>query len=48
MDGKVLGAMGRPGDGPGEFGEAHYITVSPKGELYVADVIKGVMKFVQR
>jgi DNA-binding beta-propeller fold protein YncE len=48
MDGKVLAAMGRPGDGPGEFGEAHYITVSPKGELYVADVIKGVMKFVQR
>ena len=23
MDGKVLAAMGKPGDGPGEFGEAH-------------------------
>ncbi len=48
MDGKVLAAMGKPGDGPGEFGEAHYITASPKGDLYIADVTKGVMKFVKK
>lgn len=48
MDGKVLAAMGKPGNEPGEFGEAHYITVSPKGDLYIADVVKGVMKFVKK
>ena len=48
MDGKVLAVMGKPGDGPGEFGEAHEITVSPKGDIYIADVTKGVMKFVKK
>jgi len=48
MDGKVLAAMGKPGTAADEFGEAHYITVSPKGDLYVADVTKGVMKFVKK
>ncbi|MEI9812087.1 MAG: peptidyl-alpha-hydroxyglycine alpha-amidating lyase family protein [Acidobacteriota bacterium] len=46
LDGKVLGVFGKPGTGPDEFGEAHYLTVSPKGEIYIADVTKGVMKFV--
>lgn len=44
----VLAALGQPGDGPGEFGEAHYVAVSPTGAVYVADVTRGVQKFVER
>jgi len=47
LDGAVLGAVGRPGTALGEFGEAHYIAVSPKGELYVADTVnRALHKFV--
>ena len=49
LDGRVLAATGKPGNGPGEFGEAHFIAVSPKGELFVADSINGaVQKFVKK
>jgi len=48
LEGKVLAALGKPGAGPGEFGEAHYVAVSPKGEIFVADVTKGVQKFVKK
>lgn len=49
LDGKVLAALGRPGKGPGEFGEAHFIAVSPKDEIYVADSVNGALvKFVRR
>ncbi len=49
LEGNVLGAMGKPGNGPGEFGEAHFIAVSPKGEIYVADSVnRAVQKFVKR
>lgn len=49
LDGSVLAAMGRPGQNPGEFGEAHYIAVSPRGELYVSDTVnRAVQKFVPR
>lgn len=48
LDGKVLAVAGKAGDQPGEFGEAHYVAVSPKGDIYVADVVKGVQKFVPR
>lgn len=47
LNGKVLAVQGKPGDGPGEFGEAHYVAVSPQGDIYVADVTKGVQKFVK-
>src|SRR5262245_41861013 len=47
LEGKVLSAMGKPGKGPGEFGEAHVLAVSPKGEIYVADSVNAnVQKFV--
>jgi DNA-binding beta-propeller fold protein YncE len=47
LNGTVLAATGKPGKGPGEFGEAHMIAVSPKGELYVADSVNGTLqKFV--
>jgi DNA-binding beta-propeller fold protein YncE len=49
LDGKVLAATGKPGTGLGEFGEAHFIAVSPKGEIYVADSVNAaVQKFVKK
>lgn len=49
LDGDVLAAMGKPGQTPGEFGEAHYVAVSPRGELFVADTVnRAVQKFVPR
>jgi len=49
LDGKVLAATGKPGKGLGEFGEAHFVAVSPKGEIYVADTINSALqKFVKK
>jgi DNA-binding beta-propeller fold protein YncE len=49
LDGKVLAATGKPGKGLGEFGEAHMIAVSPKGDIWVADSVNAtVQKFVKR
>ena len=49
LGGKVLAATGKAGTGPGEFGEAHFIAVSPKGELYVADSVNSaLLKFVKK
>lgn len=39
-DGTALGAIGGPGDGLGEFGEAHFLVISPHdGAMHVADVV---------
>jgi len=47
LAGKVLAVVGRPGKGLGEFGEAHFIAVSPKQEIFVADSVNGALvKFV--
>jgi DNA-binding beta-propeller fold protein YncE len=49
LDGNVLAAIGKSGKGLGEFGEAHFVAVSPKGEIYVADTVNSaVQKFVKR
>ena len=49
LDGRVLAAVGKAGKGVGEFGEAHVIAVSPKGELWVADSVNSaVQKFVKK
>jgi hypothetical protein len=49
LDGKVLAAVGKPGKALGEFGEAHMIAVSPKGEVFVADSVNAnVQKFVKK
>ncbi len=49
LDGKVLAAVGKPGKGLGEFGEAHFIAVSPKGEIYIADTVNSTLhKFVRK
>ena len=47
LDGRVLATVGKTGRGVGLFGEAHYVAVSPKGEIFVADSVNGsVQKFV--
>ena len=49
LDGKVLAATGKPGTALGEFGEAHFVAVSPKGDVYVADSVNGALvKFVRK
>lgn len=49
LDGKVLAATGKPGKGVGEFGEAHVLAVSQKGDIYVADSVNAaVQKFVKK
>jgi sugar lactone lactonase YvrE len=49
LSGKVLAAVGKPGTAAGEFGEAHFIAISPRGDLYVADSVNGMlMKFVRK
>jgi sugar lactone lactonase YvrE len=48
-NGKAIGATGQPGSGLGEFGEAHYMTMGPQGEIYVADTIsRRLHKFVKK
>ena len=48
-NGKVLAATGRPGTALGEFGEAHFLAVSPRNELFVADSVNGALvKFVKK
>jgi len=49
LKGNVLAATGKSGTGVGEFGEAHVVAVSPRGEIYVADSVNAkVQKCVQR
>jgi len=49
LAGNVLAAMGKPGRGPGEFGEAHFIALSPAQEIFVADSVNGALvKFVKK
>jgi DNA-binding beta-propeller fold protein YncE len=49
LNGKVLAATGKPGTGLGEFGEAHFLAISPRGDLYVADSVNGALvKFVKK
>jgi DNA-binding beta-propeller fold protein YncE len=46
-DGTVLGVTGMPGEGLGEFGEAHFLAVSDRDEIFVADVVNlRVQKYI--
>lgn len=48
-NGRPLAATGQPGKALGEFGEAHYLTLGPRGEIYVADTVKPALhKFVRK
>lgn len=49
LNGDILGALGEPGKGIGQFGWAHSVAVSPTGEIYVAEILNWrVQKFVKR
>ena len=49
LQGNVQAVVGKAGNGVGEFGEAHFIAVSPKGDLWVADSVnRAVQKFVRK
>ncbi len=49
LNGEILGALGEPGKGIGQFGWAHSIAVSPTGDIYVAEILNWrVQKFVKR
>jgi sugar lactone lactonase YvrE len=49
LDGKVLSATGKAGQGLGEFGEAHMIAVGAKGDIWVADTVNStVHRFVRK
>jgi hypothetical protein len=40
---------GGNGKTPGKYGEAHYIAISPRGEVFVADTLNWrVQKYVKR
>ncbi len=48
MTGRVLGAIGRPGQGNGQFGEAHHLTLDGDDNAYIADVInRRIQKFAK-
>jgi len=48
-NGKALAATGQPGKGLGQFGEAHYLTMGPNAEIYVADTVNAALhKFVKK
>ena len=47
-NGKAVGAVGQPGKGLGEFGEAHYMTLTPNGNIFIADTVKPALhKYVK-
>jgi DNA-binding beta-propeller fold protein YncE len=49
LNGRVLAAIGKLGKGVGEFTEAHSVTVSPAGEIWVGDSVgNAVQKFVKK
>ena len=48
MDGNVLGATGGPGEGNGQFGEAHALTLDSANNIYIGDVIlRRIQKFAK-
>ena len=49
MEGNVLGAIGSPGTGNGQFGEAHALTLDRDDNVYISDVIlRRIQKFEKR
>lgn len=48
-NGKALAGTGQQGKALGEFGEAHYMTIAPNGDIFVADTVKPALhKFVRK
>jgi DNA-binding beta-propeller fold protein YncE len=48
-NGVAVAATGEPGKGLGKFGEAHYLSFGPGGEIFVADTVNQALhKFVKK
>jgi hypothetical protein len=49
LDGNVLGETGGQGKTMGRYGEAHYLAVSARGEIFVTDTLNWrVQKYVKK
>jgi hypothetical protein len=49
LGGKVLGATGGQGKGPNRYGEAHFLALDRREDIYVADTLNWcVQKLVRR
>jgi DNA-binding beta-propeller fold protein YncE len=49
MNGNILGMAGKQGKALGQFGEAHFLALSAKSELYVADTLNWrIQKYVKK
>jgi sugar lactone lactonase YvrE len=49
LDGNVLGATGSQGKGPNQYGEAHFLALDAKEDIYVADTLNWrVQKLVRK
>jgi DNA-binding beta-propeller fold protein YncE len=49
LNGEILGVLGEPGKGAGQFDFAHSIAVSSKDEIYIGEVLNWrVQKFVKK
>jgi DNA-binding beta-propeller fold protein YncE len=49
LDGKVLGATGGQGKGPNRYGEAHFLALDRREDIYVADTLNWrVQKLVKK
>ena len=47
-NGRAVGATGQPCRSLGGFGEAHYMTMAPNGDIYVADTVRPALcKYVK-
>ena len=48
-NGNILGFIGKEGFGENDFGEAHYITMTPDGKtIYIADAVNNDIKKLER
>lgn len=49
MDGNIIGTLGRPGTGNGEFGEGHFLVLDENDSVYIGDVInRRIQKFEKK
>lgn len=49
LKGEILGVLGEPGKGVGQFDFAHSLAVGPKSEIYVGEILNWrVQKFVKK